>query len=296
MPRASPDVFPFDQDRHARRGRPRRTARRANPFSAADFPRSLFRARVALARLASVRLALVRLGFAPPRRFAAQEGVIEQPPKDWRVLEAPQPAIGGIPPLSRHSLGRILLAGAVVVLAASMAGTLWLAGTAGSAREVTLEAERSVPAISPREAELVVDVAGAVARPGVLRLAAGSRVADAIAAAGGFAPTVDAAAASATLNLAAPLQDGVKIVVPQRGVTSQAGGAPATRSESARVDLNTATQAELEALPGIGLVTAKKIIDARAEAPFRSLDDLTTRKLVGGSTFEKIRDLVSIGG
>jgi competence protein ComEA len=198
--------------------------------------------------------------------------------------------------LSGNASGRILLVGAAVVLTASVAGTLWLAGTAGSAREVTLDAEPSVSAISPRDAELVVDVAGAVARPGVLRLAAGSRVADAIAAAGGFAPTVDAAAASATLNLAAPLQDGVKIVVPQRGRTSQAAGAPAPSSKPARVDLNIATQAELEALPGIGPVTAKKIVDARADAPFRSPDDLATRKLVGASTLEKIRDLISIGG
>jgi competence protein ComEA len=181
------------------------------------------------------------------------------------------------------------------VLLGSIGATLWLALSAGSAREITLEAQVSASATPAQQAELVVDVSGAVARPGVRRLPAGSRVADAIAAAGGFAPSVDAAAASSTLNLAAPLQDGAKIVVPQRGRSAQPGGAPAASTKPGHVDLNSATQAQLEELPGIGPVTAKKIVDARAEARFRNINELTTRKIVGPSTFEKIRELVSVG-
>jgi competence protein ComEA len=208
------------------------------------------------------------------------------------VIEAPEATARAA---ARVPYGRALLIGAGVVLIASIGATLWFAASAGSAREVTLEAQVNASATPAQQAELVVDVAGAVSRPGVRRLPAGSRVADAIAAAGGFAPSVDAAAASSTLNLAAPLQDGTKIVVPQRGRASEPGGAPAASPRAGKVDLNSATQAQLEELPGIGPVTAKKIVDARAEAPFRSVDDLTARKLVGPSTFEKIRELVSVG-
>jgi competence protein ComEA len=222
---------------------------------------------------------------------AGSEAVIDQAPNDWRVVEAPQATVqaAAAPPIPYR---RVLLIGAGVALLGSIGATFWLAASAGSAREVTLDAQESP---SAQLAEIVVDVSGAVARPGVRRLPAGSRVADAIAAAGGFAPSVDAAAASSTLNLAAPLQDGAKVVVPQRGRSAQPGGAPAASTKAGRVDLNSTTQAQLEELPGIGPVTARKIVDARAEAPFRSVDELITRKIVGPSTFEKIRELVSVG-
>ncbi len=144
---------------------------------------------------------------------------------------------------------------------------------------------------------LVVEVEGAVAKPGVYRLPDGNRVGDAIAAAGGYSPRVDATAAEQDLNLATILSDGDRIVVPSRDA-SGAGVAPSASTGSAtssagRVDLNSATQAELEALPGIGPVTAGKIIAARDERPFRSAAELLERKVVGKATFEKIRDLVS---
>jgi competence protein ComEA len=152
---------------------------------------------------------------------------------------------------------------------------------------------------------LVIDVAGAVLRPGVYHLPAGSRVADAIAAAGGFGPRVDALAAQA-LNLAAPLTDGIQVRVPSRDDAAGRGaGNPGTGSGAASgsnaasggpVDLNTATSAELDALPGIGPVTAGKIIASREERPFSAVDDLKTRKLVGTSTFAKLAGLVTVGG
>jgi competence protein ComEA len=125
---------------------------------------------------------------------------------------------------------------------------------------------------------------------------AGSRIADAIAAAGGYGPSVDTFAAT-ELNLAAPLQDGAKVLIPQRATARGSIPSLAPGTEQPRlINLNTATQAELEGLPGIGPVTAKRIIDARAEAPFRTADELTSRKLVGASTFEKIKALVTVGG
>jgi competence protein ComEA len=147
---------------------------------------------------------------------------------------------------------------------------------------------------------LVIDVAGAVLHPGVYHLPAGSRVADAIAAAGGFGPRVDALAAQA-LNLAAPLTDGIQVRVPSRDDSAARGTAsPGTAgggaSSRGRVDLNTATEAELDALPGIGPVTASKIIASRQERTFSAVADLQTRKLVGKSTYAKLIGLVAVGG
>ena len=140
-------------------------------------------------------------------------------------------------------------------------------------------------------AEIVVDVAGAVARPGLHRLHAGDRVGDAIEAAGGFAPRVDLAATSQSLNLAQPLEDGTKVLVPELGIDR----VEATTAGDGRIDLNRADQAELESLPGVGPVTAGKIIDARADKRFTTARDLRARGLVGESVFEDIKNLVRAG-
>lgn len=154
--------------------------------------------------------------------------------------------------------------------------------------------------------QIVVDVVGAVVRPGVYHLPIGSRVGDAITAAGGFGPRVDADAIGAALNLAAPLKDGEQVRVPSRddgapstspGGGSSGGGASGGGggSPGALVDLNSATEAELDALPGIGPVTAGKIIEARAKAPFKTVDDLQTRGLVGQKTFDQIKAMLTVG-
>jgi len=138
---------------------------------------------------------------------------------------------------------------------------------------------------------LVIDVEGGVAHPGIQELPAGSRVADALAAAGGYAETADLASAAQSLNLAASLVDGQQIYVPVMGAAPPARG---DGTAGGLVNLNRATQSELEALPGIGPVTAGKIITARTEQPFATLDELVSRKVLTAHQLEQIADLVTV--
>jgi competence protein ComEA len=122
---------------------------------------------------------------------------------------------------------------------------------------------------------LVVDVQGAVVRPGIVELPPGARVGDAIAAAGGYSPRVAADRVGTSLNLAALVRDGDQIVVPSRDDPSRAPGGPTSPGGPAAgpVDLNHATAAELDGLPGIGPATAAKIIAAREDQPFTAVDE-----------------------
>ena len=154
--------------------------------------------------------------------------------------------------------------------------------------------ELSTPAVETTvtTTEIVVDVAGAVTRPGLHRLQLGDRVGDAIAAAGGFAPRADLAASSQALNLAQPLEDGAKVLVPELGIDRPAA---ASAADDGRIDLNRASRSELESLPGIGPVTAGKIIAAREGQRFGEVGDLRSRGLVGESVYEDVKDLVRAG-
>jgi competence protein ComEA len=145
----------------------------------------------------------------------------------------------------------------------------------------------SKPAARARAAPLVVDVAGAVRRAGLYRLPQGSRVADAVARAGGATERAELD----LVNLAAPLADGEQVLVPTHGAAPTAAGAgPAP---SAPVDLNAATAEQLDALPGIGPVTAQKIIDYRqTHGPFRSVDELDAISGIGPSRIDNLRGLV----
>jgi len=158
-----------------------------------------------------------------------------------------------------------------------------VASPPAAAIEIAPSAEAS-PSATP--ALVVVDIGGAVVRPGVLRLPAGSRVVDALAAAGGAHPEADLAA----LNRAAMLRDGERLYVPRLGEVPPLrvdGGDP-------RVDLNRASPAELEALPGIGPGIAARIVRAREQRAFTRVEELQTRGLVSARVFAELRDLVVV--
>lgn len=139
-----------------------------------------------------------------------------------------------------------------------------------------------------------VDIAGAVNNPGVYQLKEGSRIEEAISTAGGFAESANREYISKYLNLAQKLSDGSKIYVPFAGDPAPVGavqGVVAGTQVQSQVNINTATQAELEALPGIGSVTASKIISDR---PYQKIEDLLDKKIVSKSTFEKIKDSIVV--
>ena len=136
---------------------------------------------------------------------------------------------------------------------------------------------------------LVVYVVGAVRRSGLVRLPEGARVADALEHAGGPTRRADLA----LVNLAAPVADGQQIVVPAR-VLAAAGGAEVTASTPAKVSLASASIDQLDELPGIGPVTAQKIVDWRqTHGALRSADDLDAIPGIGPARVEQLRDLVT---
>ena len=199
-----------------------------------------------------------------------------------------------------RSTALIALTALLVILA--LAGhRLAQTGTATSSEVV---APLEPVAQAPARSALVVHVVGAVRRPGLYRLRDGARVADAVSRAGGATRAADLAA----LNLAAPLVDGIQVLVPQQpaatGPGQATGGDPSADGTTGaaaggvglggKVSLSSATVDQLDELPGVGPITAQKILDYRAEhGPFRSVDDLDAVPGIGPTRIEQLRDLVT---
>lgn len=145
--------------------------------------------------------------------------------------------------------------------------------------------------------QIVVDVSGEVTNPGVYKLSSTARVQDAITAAGGLSTLADASYVARSLNLASMLKDGIKIYIPKvgeapaqaavMGVTNESN----SNTASGMISINSASSLELESLPGIGTVTAGKIINGR---PYGAVDELLSKKIVGQSVYEKIKDSVGL--
>ena len=194
--------------------------------------------------------------------------------------------------LRLSGLSRRQLFGAAVAVAILLVLLVRHLGGSGSAAPAVTPLPAPARAAKPAEVKLlVIDVAGAVRRPGLYRLRPGSRIDDAIAAAGG----VTAKAQLDAVNLAAPVADGEQVVVPARGaVGSSAASAPAAGSSpSAPLDLNTATAEQLDSLPGIGPVTAQKILDFRQQhGAFHSVAELEGVPGIGPGRLAQLKGLV----
>jgi competence protein ComEA len=159
--------------------------------------------------------------------------------------------------------------------------------TSAAARTATPVGE-----MSETSSTVVVSVVGLVARPGLVTLPSGARVADAVEAAGGLLPEAD----PASVNLAAVLTDGQQIAVGVPGAAAPGGGgSPAQGSSGGPLNLNTATAAELDALPGIGPVLADRIVEHRtSQGPFRSIEELDDVPGIGPTIAGELADLVTV--
>lgn len=186
---------------------------------------------------------------------------------------------------------------AVVGGAAAVLVAWWL--LAGRPHEVAVPpttvavagAGPSATASAAAPAELVVDVAGKVRRPGIVTLPPGSRVHEAITAAGGLKGDVD----TSGLNLARVLADGEQVLVGEPAAPAGPAGAGGPSAAGGLVNLNTADLVALDSLPGVGPVTAEAIIAWRDEnGPFRSVEDLLDVKGIGEATLAELRDRVAV--
>lgn len=183
---------------------------------------------------------------------------------------------------------------AITSSASPSGGTSGASGASGAAGAAPADSTGD-----PQAGVLIVDVVGKVVRPGIVTLPRGSRVYEAVEAAGGLRGRVD----TTTLNMARELTDGEQVLVgiepvegasaPSTGGSGSSPGAPAVAG--AKVNLNTATAEQLDTLPGVGPVTAQAILSWReTNGRFGSVDDLLDVKGIGDATLAELRDLVVV--
>jgi competence protein ComEA len=231
--------------------------------------------------------------FGGPAEERVAGGVAEEPTVGG-------PVVPGVPLFSGGRLGRLrqwlfvrcgLEFRTVLALAVVLVAAVGLAGHhywAGRPRTVRVPPPVAVPVAKPvPPPKVTVDIAGKVAEPGLLRLPRGSRVADALEAAGGPLPGTD----TTPLNLARPVTDGEQILVgvsPPPQTAPDTGTAPGTP-----LSLNSATAAQLDALPGVGPVLAQHILAFRTQhGPFTSLTQLRQISGIGPRKFASLQPLV----
>lgn len=164
-------------------------------------------------------------------------------------------------------------------------GVFWMKSGGIKETEVQVVGSQEL-GFSSQSGELVIDVSGEVIRPGVYKLSTGARVEEALTAAGGITDDADTNYIEKYLNRAMRLLDGQKIYIPRVGAENAQGSKP-----NAQLNINTASQGELEELPGIGPVTAGKIISNR---PYQNISELLSRKIVGQKVYDQIKDQISV--
>jgi competence protein ComEA len=214
-----------------------------------------------------------------------------EPERRWLAL-VPSVLRGAVVDPGRRGLVAVA---AVAVIAALVAGwAAWQARPVAQPVGAQVQAVRVAPSAAASAALVVVAVAGKVRRPGLVKLPTGSRVADAVAAAGGALPGVDLV----SVNLARKLVDGEQIIVGDPApAVPPAGAAPARLGPTAGgvVNLNAATVAELDALPGVGPVLAQRIVDYRTQhGPFSSVEQLREVSGIGSAKFANLRSRVTV--
>jgi competence protein ComEA len=187
-----------------------------------------------------------------------------------------------------QNLKSILYLASGILFGLFLAALVWVVARNPSGEAVVLR-----PA--PTEKPVIVYITGAVPRPGVYALPKGARVQDAISASGGFL----AEAEKSQINLAALVEDGEKLDIPYLEGALPVLGTPVPEvvtSTTELININTASLAELDSLPGIGPTTAQKIIDYRQQnGPFLNAEDIINVSGIGPGTYERIKDLITVG-
>ena len=211
---------------------------------------------------------------------------------------APGPAVRLDP--GRRGARSLWIAGLIAALL--LAGWTWLdrprvepvddpSPSAPTASDTATPATPSVGEMADTASTVVVSVVGLVARPGLVTLPAGSRVADAVEAAGGPLPEAD----PASVNLAAVVADGQQIAVGVPGAAPSPAGTAGGTVPGGPVNLNTATVSDLDALPGIGPVLAQRIVSYRdQQGRFTSVEQLDDVPGIGPSIYDQLKTLVTV--
>jgi competence protein ComEA len=187
-------------------------------------------------------------------------------------------------PLSLGILGMIFFAYGLIGL---------FSASKSSSEDIIFEASSSVKQNSEINT-ILVDVEGAVVKPGVYKLPQESRIQDGLVAASGLSAKADRSYLAKNMNLAMKLTDGSKIYIPIVGEVVGGISAPSASSGvavDALVNINTSSESQLDALPGVGPVTAQKIIAGR---PYNSVNDLLSKKVVGTKVFDQIKDKITL--
>ena len=178
-------------------------------------------------------------------------------------------------------------------------GLIALLGSASNKSDLTFEPAKSASDSAQLASNIVVDVEGAVVKPGIYTLSQGARVQEALVLALGLSEKADRNWVEKNLNLAAKLSDGTKIYIPrlgetQNGTTNVVQGVSSGTDvvgSNALINVNNASVAELDTLPGVGPATAQKIIGNR---PYATVDELLSKKSVNSKVFSQIKDKVSV--